>query len=567
MKVASSQTLFIAIAIFCTSNLAAQEVKTANQPSGEATQLTAEQLFAGDRVTDIKIELAKNDWDEIRAQSRSFAEALGKTPAPSPFTYVKGNVTIDGVLIKGVGIRKKGFIGSLSSERPSLKIKFKEYVKQDPVDGLDRLTLNNNNQDAGRISQYLTYKLFRDSGTISPRCGFAKVTVNGKYLGIYSNVEAIKPQFLKHAFGDNSGALFEGTVADFFPSWSQKFELKNKAADKAHIDAVTDVFQEDGFDLEELNKVVDVDAFMKYWAMESIIGFWDGYCSNQNNYYIYRHPKNDKFYFIPWGTDSSFTENSPIPPYRMIPKSVHAKAIIPNRLYHKKESKDAYLATFMSMLENHWDEEEIQSEIDRLESLLRPHVMEENDSFDGVLDGYRRFIKTRRKRLMAEFEAGSPKLNSKEKTPVYFANQGECEITFSTKWFDKAPRDMQSVGEATVKLLVNGKEIELKNVGAVAKVDDRDKNNASIVIIGTRVSGTSKGKQLIIGTGLAKNTFKPSEYETTIGGVLIQPGTFGMFGAKMKMMFGTVQLDAASMKDGEPVKGTMKLSVVEMKTE
>ena len=554
----------MAILFAMVSCLAAQNSDSASKASS-TSQLTAEQMFANDRVTEVKVELAEDDWDEIRNHARSFGQALGKTPAANPYNYVKGDVTIDGVLIKDVGIRKKGFLGSLNADRPSLKIKFEEYVKQEPIDGLDRLTLNNNNQDAGRVSQYLTYKLFRDSGTISPRCGFAKVWVNGKYLGLYSNVEAIKPQFLKHAFGDKGGALYEGTVTDFFPTWSQKFEQKNKAGKKKYIEAVVNVFQEEDFDVDELGRLVDLDAFMKFWAMESIVGFWDGYCSNQNNYYLYRHPKNDKFYFIPWGTDSSFSENSPIPPYRIVPKSVHAKAILPNRLYRNKETQTQYIETLNLMLEQHWNEDQLFAEIDRLEVLLRPHVMDENRSFDKVLDGYRRFIKSRRERLMAEFKQGPPKLKSKEKTPIYFANLGECEVSFSTKWFDKAPKDTQSVGEATVKLVVNGKEIELKNVGVVAKVDDRDKNNASILIIGTRASGSSKGKQLIIGTGLAKSTFQPGE--RAIGGVLIQPGSFGMLGANMKMMFGSVQLDKASMKDGESVKGTMKLSVVEMKTD
>ena len=49
-------------------------------------------------------------------------------------------------------------------------------------------------------------------------CNFARVTVNGEYLGIYSNVESIGKPFLKRRFGNNSGNLYEGTLADFYPS-------------------------------------------------------------------------------------------------------------------------------------------------------------------------------------------------------------------------------------------------------------------------------------------------------------------------------------------------------------
>ncbi len=37
----------------------------------------------------------------------------------------------------------------------------------------------------------MAYKLFNDAGVQAPRCSFAKVTVNGEYLGLYSNVESI----------------------------------------------------------------------------------------------------------------------------------------------------------------------------------------------------------------------------------------------------------------------------------------------------------------------------------------------------------------------------------------
>ena len=70
-------------------------------------KLTAQQLFAPDRVADIQIKVAKSDWDTIRVQSREFHKSLGKTPAQSPFTYVKADISIDGVEIKNVAIRKK----------------------------------------------------------------------------------------------------------------------------------------------------------------------------------------------------------------------------------------------------------------------------------------------------------------------------------------------------------------------------------------------------------------------------------------------------------------------------
>lgn len=193
-------------------------------------------------------------------------------------------------------------MGSLNTKRPSLKIKFEEYVKQSLVVGLDRLTLNNNHLAPGCSCLYLYYKPFRESGTHAPRCGFAKVTVNGDYVGLHFNVKAIKFNFLTFAFSDNSGALFEGTETDFMPDWIEKFELKNNAADFSQLRGVADIFVSIASDEEklvQLKELIDVDSFISFWAMESLMGFWDGYYADQNNFYPYRHTKNNKLYLFP----------------------------------------------------------------------------------------------------------------------------------------------------------------------------------------------------------------------------------------------------------------------------
>ena len=98
------------------------------------------------RLIEVVIELPVEDWSKLCQQTRDIRTAFTGS-SENPFTYFKGNITIDGVKIESVGIRKKGFIGSLDNQFPSLKVKFDEYVDQRPVKGIDVLTLNNNKQD------------------------------------------------------------------------------------------------------------------------------------------------------------------------------------------------------------------------------------------------------------------------------------------------------------------------------------------------------------------------------------------------------------------------------------
>ena len=77
-------------------------------------------------------------------------------------------MTVDGRLLPNVAVRKKGFFGSLSETRPSLKVKFDEYVGGQQLNSLDRLTLNNNLQDPSELKQCLTYFLMRKAGVPAP---------------------------------------------------------------------------------------------------------------------------------------------------------------------------------------------------------------------------------------------------------------------------------------------------------------------------------------------------------------------------------------------------------------
>ena len=113
-----------------------------------ATALKQEDLFPTDRLIRVDIELPRRDWDKIRHQTRSYYQALHAKrqfgEMDSPYTYVEAKVTIDGVEFSQVGLRKKGFIGSQSHSRPSLKIKLNHTDKEGEIDGVTMLTLNNN---------------------------------------------------------------------------------------------------------------------------------------------------------------------------------------------------------------------------------------------------------------------------------------------------------------------------------------------------------------------------------------------------------------------------------------
>ena len=574
-------------------------------------KLTLDDIFPVDRVLDVQITVDRKDWNTIRFQSRSFEtefqEKRMSQPIDPPYTYVKASVSIDGVEFPQVGIRKKGFFGSQSTNRPSLKIKLNHLDKRGGIGGLTNLTFNNNQQDSSLMSQFMSYALFNQAGSPAPRCAYAKVTVNGNNLGIYSHVETIRQPLLERAFGNDGGTLYEGTVVDFSEGWEGSFEkeigedkpgrekikqliqalqgeegeilLNSKAPGRGWVSTdsrydedwvqpdfddsnwkqgwngagyekrggyqslISDEFDfgaemynqtnslylrfpfeienleqtvssgelilgmkyDDGFvaylnghrvaalnapekldwtskatasheaagfdlinisehkdklqlgknvlaiqglnvglgssdmlivaeiqlsdyDYEQgIGELVDLDAFYRFWVLEGLLGFWDGYSANRNNYFFYLNPETDKFHFLPWGADSLFEKFSRLGVDPQAPVSVKTQGLIAQRLYQIKSCRKRYAKTMKEILDKHWHEEALLAETERLETLLEPYLIPSQkremqgqqgwrefisqigrDKQPTSLNSIRDFIRHRRAEIMNEIANGMP---------------------------------------------------------------------------------------------------------------------------------------------------------------
>ena len=116
-----------------------------------------------------------------------------------------------------LGASQSVLLGPQDTTRPSLKVKLDHFEKGRNISGLRNLTFNNNRQDRSLMSQFMGYQIWDDAGAPGSRCAFAKLTVNGRNLGVYCHVETVREPLLKREFGNDKGTLFEGTVVDFYP--------------------------------------------------------------------------------------------------------------------------------------------------------------------------------------------------------------------------------------------------------------------------------------------------------------------------------------------------------------
>ena len=96
--------------------------------------------------------------------------------------------------------------------------------------------------------------------------------------------------------------------------------------------------KEDDELIDALSQVIDLNAFYTFWATEVLLGHWDGYAGNQNNFYIYGAPLDGgRFRFIPWGVDSAFFDAEEAGVFGLdvdVPTTVWAFAELSRRLYN-----------------------------------------------------------------------------------------------------------------------------------------------------------------------------------------------------------------------------------------
>jgi len=241
---------------------------------------TAGVSFDPNHMLCIKVTMAPDDYTRMARETRfltdyesmdevyeAFSKICpnGSQPWPSEYNWYPADIEIDGVSLDEVGIRKKGFMGSQFSPAPALKIKTDKYVADQLLGDTERITLNNNGGIIPRMTTCLIYEVFAAAGYPAPRCNLANVMINGQPLGPYVHVEAIKKRFLRRAFGDDTGSLYEGTHTDFVEEWLPRWECKTSSTDTslAPLLGVAQALQKPDDELvDALSSVLNIERYI-----------------------------------------------------------------------------------------------------------------------------------------------------------------------------------------------------------------------------------------------------------------------------------------------------------------
>ena len=174
--------------------------------------------------------------------------------------------------------------------------------------------------------------------------------------------------------------------------------------------------------IERLEKVLDVERFISFIAMEVMTWHWDGYAMKRNNYRIYHDPEADKIVFFAHGMDQMFWE----PTGPILPSNLDG--LVARSLLQTPAGRQRYRQRMGTLLTNVFKVEVLTNRMNQVQARIRPVLAairpDAAREHDGMVNNLRNQIVQRAASLERQLSLPEP-------TPVHF--DGSCRAVL-TAW-------------------------------------------------------------------------------------------------------------------------------------
>ncbi len=244
--------------------------------------------------------------------------------------YVPVEVRYEGNVWTQVGMRYKGnssLAASGGSGKLPFRLNFDRYEGEHPeIDdqrfhGFQEMTFSSNWSDPSQLRELYATEVLRDRGIPAARAAFYRVYVDvgagPEYWGLYTMIEDPSDAMMDAQLGSSDGNLYkpDGPGADWISFDQEGFVKKNneEAADWSDARAAIAALHAPATDAEAwragLEATFDVDGFLAWWAVNTVIVNWDTYGALAHNYYLYGDPaRGGQLRWIPWDHNLSMAE-------------------------------------------------------------------------------------------------------------------------------------------------------------------------------------------------------------------------------------------------------------------
>ena len=364
-------------------------------------------FFDTTNLWSVELSFSQEQWQEFLKGKRTTIQKSSPTDDAGShpnYVYAHADFIMGGQMIHDVGVRLKGGGTQAGNgiNRWPFRIDLGHFGGRSRLDGVRKISLNNNYYDSSYLRDVLSYEFFRNFDVPAPRTCFIKLhlTVPGifqrKYLGLYTAVEALESPFLKDHFHNVSGLLLKPDFGmNSFPTGQDWPSLRGLLHPKRDGTAqqrqrVIDLFQLINWnDLalfeEGLPILIDVDEYLRFLVVNVVLVNQDSYLGMGKNYYVYLDPGSNRLNWLPWDLDLSmagyfFCGTAA----QRIHLSVDQPSSIADRLIRRvlavPKFRERYHELMKKFLVTCFQRDRVFARIDELADIIREAVKEENST-------------------------------------------------------------------------------------------------------------------------------------------------------------------------------------------
>jgi len=358
-------------------------------------------VFANPQILSFDIAMSAEAYEQMQPEQRE-ADSPERMSSRSmfnlEFNYVEATVTCNNEVYTRVGVRHRGNASMVmippNGKKP-YKFDFDRFNKEQTFHGFKKLNFINCFRDPSMLRDKLTYDLMQKVGVPAPRATFANLylTIEGKereYLGLYVVVEQVDSVFLQDRLGNSDGLLIKGEIindleyrGDDWEAYAHDYEFKSNEENSDTsllIKFLQFVHQaSDEQFAAEINQRLNVDRFLAWLAINTLLTNFDSYAGLGHNWYLYYDTAARKFEHIPWDVNESFGNlQLGDKPEQMLDFDIYrpyvGEKILIRRLLSVEKYREQYLAYLREFVDGVFAPETMHAEIDRLHEFIKNAV-------------------------------------------------------------------------------------------------------------------------------------------------------------------------------------------------
>lgn len=268
-------------------------------------------MFEPFSVHSYNLEFYTDDWQEQLLENYEYG------------IYLPAKLTYNEIVLDSIGVRYKGnssYTESGASPKKPFKFKFDAFREEQTFFGMSKLSFTNNVKDPSYMRESIAYALARKYEP-APRTSYAKISLEGEYIGLYTQVEQVDTLFLdkySERLGNSDGNLFKASSdggiliyrgADQTDYYNEYEIQTNKVINDwsrfvEMIDVLNNSSDEDF--AEEISEYLDMESCIRYLAFCQVLSHFDSYLGSSRNFYFYENSDNGRFTMLIWDVDRSF---------------------------------------------------------------------------------------------------------------------------------------------------------------------------------------------------------------------------------------------------------------------